>query len=198
MPKGPSLMHLAVLASCTELSLALGRVLISLTSHHPDDVNSGILLATSVSSLAISIFLIIAVTLYPQPRKCLQQHLQQASLVHNFFFGIVAVNRTRDSLGLEETRVAQQNLPAEYQSDHFGHNCEYYSSFLEKTDISPLTLSNTDKCLCYLPTTPGNSPRYLQPRQTADLEDAFLRQERQQQKMSSVPTGSRARGSLVY
>lgn len=76
---------LVVLASCTALILALGQVLISFTSHHPNDVNSGILLATSVSSLAISIFLIIAVTLYLQPRKCLQQHRQQASLVHRFF-----------------------------------------------------------------------------------------------------------------
>ena len=95
-------------------------------------------------------------------------------------------------MGLEETRVALQNLSAEYQSDHLGHNYEYYSSFLEKTDITPLKLSNTDKYLCYLPVTPGNSLRYLQPRRTEDVEDAFMCYQReQQQQTSSVPMGSR-------
>lgn len=108
-------LHSAVLAPCTALSLTLSQGLISPASHHTDDVNSGIPLATPLSSLAISVLLIIVITLYPRQRKSLQQHLQQVWPI----VCVEVVNTMRDGLGLEETNVALQTH-VQSISDHLG------------------------------------------------------------------------------
>lgn len=123
-PKIPlwCILCLATEASCSAISLALGQALLSFTAHH--------------------LMMLIWAPCYPHLsafcEKCISDHCSSplstakktppaaspASLVHMFgfgfgFFWLVAVNRTRDSLGLRDQRGTAES-PAEYQMDTTG------------------------------------------------------------------------------
>lgn len=106
----------------------------------------------------ISVFLITAVPLYPQPRKRLQQHLQ-----------LVAVNRTRDRLGLRDQRGTAES-PAEDQMDT---TVSIIACFWEERHLISGAFQHW-KYLCNLPTTPARRPQHLQPGGTEGTKNAFL------------------------